>query len=103
METYMDYSTPTTIFESGVRAFNLGVSKDDCPISRRTHANAIHWWNDGWDSAAAKTCKGTNCNAVNGAGHSNECIQEHEQCCSEKVAEIPVFEGTREALQNLGK
>ena len=26
-------------------------------------------------------CKGTNCHAVNGVGHSAECIQEHDKLC----------------------
>jgi len=82
----MDYSTPVTIFQSGERAFKLGVAKDDCPIDSRTHANAIHWWNDGWDSASEMdlsdaewvVCKGENCHAVNGYNHSHECIAEHD-------------------------
>lgn len=27
-----------------------------------------------------RVCKGKNCNAINGVGHSNECIQEHDKC-----------------------
>lgn len=26
------------------------------------------------------TCKGLNCNAVNGVNHSQDCIQEHDRC-----------------------
>ena len=96
MKAHMDYSTPHTIKESGARAYKLGVKKSDCPISYRTGANRRHWWNDGWDEEADKTCKGTNCSAKRGVDHSDECIKEHEEAvCPE------IFKGTREALDKL--
>ena len=79
MEKYMDYSTPQTIIESGARAYIIGIKRSDCPISRRTGANKIHWWNSGWDNEAAKTCTGINCTAKRGVGHSPECIAEHDE------------------------
>ena len=30
------------------------------------------------------TCKGANCEAINGVGHSEECLQEHTNCVSKK-------------------
>ena len=75
---HMDYSTPLTIIESGARAFNLGLSKDECPISQRTNSNGIIWWNIGWDNEAENTCKGKNCKARRGVGHSAECVLDHE-------------------------
>ena len=48
-------------------------------------------------------CRGKNCNAINGEGHSSECIKEHEQYATREAPEMPGFEGTREALQKLGK
>ena len=96
MKNYMDYSTPHTIKESGARAYRLGVEKSDCPISRRTGANGIHWWHDGWDEEAAKICKGINCAARRGVGHSKECIAEHEEAACPEI-----FKGTREALNRL--
>lgn len=96
MKNCIDYSTPHTIKESGARAYRLGVEKSDCPISYRTGANQIQWWNDGWDEEAAKTCKGINCTAKHGIGHSDECIKEHEETvCPE------IFKGTLEALDKL--
>ena len=56
----MDYSSPLSVMESGARAFNLGLSKSECPINSRTHANAIHWWNDGWNNeATCPECRGS--------------------------------------------
>lgn len=92
----MDYSTPQTIIESGARAYRLGIEKSDCPISSRTGANKICWWNDGWEAEAAKTCKGKNCNAKRGIGHSDECIKEHEETVFPEI-----FTGTRDALDKL--
>ncbi len=79
MSNYMDYSSPLTIIESGKLAYRLGVERSDCPISSRTHANEICWWNQGFDLEAAKTCKGDNCTAKRGIGHSDECIKEHDK------------------------
>jgi len=92
----MDYSTPSSIKDSGRRAFLAGVEKSECPIDRRSHANAIHWWGDGWDEEANKTCKGTNCTAKRGKGHSKECIEEHE-----KNACHWILQGAGEALEKL--
>ena len=37
-----------------------------------------------------KTCKGKNCNARNGVGHSEECEKEHSDCVNKiPVKEIP--------------
>ncbi len=65
--------------ESGAKAYRLGLNKSDCPISYRTGANKIHWWNEGWNEEAAKTCKGSNCTAKRGMGHSDDCKKEHEE------------------------
>ncbi len=78
MNTYMDYSTPQTIIESGKNARKLGIKKSHCPISPRTVVNSIGWWDDGWDAQNKITCKGRNCTAVNGVGHSVECHDDHE-------------------------
>ena len=96
MKAYMDYSTPLTIIESGQRAYRLGIKKSDCPIDSRTGANKICWWNDGWDLEAEKTCKGENCTAKRGVGHSDECEKEHDETeCPE------IFSGTLDALKKI--
>lgn len=46
----VDYATPFTVKQSGRDAFKLGISRNDCPIDRRTHAKAIHYWLEGWDT-----------------------------------------------------
>jgi hypothetical protein len=95
---HMDYSSPVSIMKSGARAFNQGLTKSECPISSRTHANASRWWRDGWDKEAARTCAGENCNAKRrGVGHSDECNKNH----SEAVGAVEIFPGTNEALCKL--
>ena len=32
-------------------------------------------------------CKGTNCNAIDGVGHSAECIKEHDELCNSSEME----------------
>lgn len=83
MSYEMDYSTPSTITQSGRDAFNDGAKRGDCPISRRPCANGIYWWLSGWDEAREEaentcTCKGGGCAAIDGVGHSDECEREHE-------------------------
>jgi hypothetical protein len=34
------------------------------------------------ETAAGKTCKGTNCGATDGVSHSPECLAEHEVACA---------------------
>lgn len=74
----VDYANSGTIMESGRKAFLNGVKLEDCPISRRTGANLIHWWNLGWEEARNNSCSGENCKAVKGLGHSEECEKEHD-------------------------
>jgi len=86
MDNYiMDYSTPLAIIESGARAFRVGIQKSDCPISSRTGANKIEWWRRGWEAESLKTCKGDNCAAVRGVGHSEECEREHDKIAKEAL------------------
>jgi len=52
----MDYNDP---IRSGFDASLRGESKSSCPIDPRTHANTIHWWNDGFDAGErSKKCRG---------------------------------------------
>lgn len=50
----MDYNNPT---QAGKDAFASGLKRHECPADPRTSANAVVWWQQGWDEAA-KTCKG---------------------------------------------
>ena len=75
----MDYTSPSTIENSGRIAYISGIKRNDCPISKRTGMNDIHHWNRGWDLEASKTCKGKGCSAKRGVGHSVQCEKEHEK------------------------
>ena len=74
----MDYSSSESIKDAGRKAFSDGLELKDCPISRRTNANAIHYWNFGWHDEKNNTCKGKNCKSKKGIGHSDECKEERE-------------------------
>lgn len=78
MKYKMNYDTPFTIKQSGRDAFKCGDTINDCPVSERTQANAILWWEDGWKEQESRTCKGRNCSAVDGICHSDECIKDHD-------------------------
>lgn len=74
----MNYDKPETIIESGVQAYKDGIARNDHPISHRTGMNAISWWQDGWDQGKEQSCKGRNCRAFKGVGHSEECEHDHD-------------------------
>jgi len=78
----VDYTSPATIKKSGFEAFNKGLDKSDCPISRRTHANGVQHWLSGWNEASSASCKGVNCRAIDGRHHSAECLKERERAYS---------------------
>jgi hypothetical protein len=73
----MDYNSSESIKDAGRQAFNEGLKLSDCPISSRTHSNAVHYWNFGWHDASNNNCKGPKCKAVKGVGHSLECENMH--------------------------
>lgn len=75
----MDYSNILSVMKEGGRAFNSGLKKGECPIETRTHSNHVQWWKQGWQAESDKTCKGLNCNAKRGVGHSEDCIEEHKR------------------------
>lgn len=75
VNSIVDYSNPK---EWGRKSFHMGVDKIDCPIDGRTHANAKNRWISGWDEES-RICKGLYCQAVDGAGHSKSCMEEHDR------------------------
>ena len=85
----VNYYSPETIKESGREAFFNNIKLEDCPISPITHANAIHYWKFGWHDASNNSCKGENCRAIRGAGHSEQCVKEHESQYNENFIEHP--------------
>ena len=76
MKYELDLSDLTTIRESGMNAFKCGVSLDDHEIGGGSHA--ISLWKEGWKEQESKTCKGRNCEAIDGFYHSAECRKDHE-------------------------
>jgi ribosome modulation factor len=80
----MNYSDPNSIIDAGRQAYISGMSNLDCPIDRRTSANAVCLWMEGWQEECGITCKGTNCKAKKGIGHSQQCHKEHDQTVNGK-------------------
>jgi ribosome modulation factor len=74
----INYNDKSSIIEAGRSAAVQGKSNLDCPISTRTHANDAQLWMKGWGEGQESICKGRNCNAVSGVGHSKECHDDHE-------------------------
>ena len=112
---YMKDNKPTEVIISSIEIFYVGTSQDNIKYNGKNIRDSTSWLDNTnlFEDSLFKTkgelleslfgsdriCKGKNCNAINGAGHSEECIQEREQCCT---GEIPLFESTRKALQGLG-
>lgn len=78
----MDYSNPK---KSGKEAFINGIPRTGNPIDRITHANHSLMWFDGWDLQNSITCKGRNCTAASGVGHSSECENDHDELYSQLI------------------
>jgi hypothetical protein len=73
----MNYNNP---MQSGRDAFLTGKDISENPCDRRTHANHSNLWDKGWIEQSKRTCRGRNCKAINGNGHSLECLEDHEKC-----------------------
>lgn len=73
----MKFNDKNLIIQRGIDDFNDGKSNLECPFSYRTAANLVCLWNQGWDKGNNTTCKGKNCTAKNGIGHSQEFCNEH--------------------------
>jgi len=71
-----DYKNPE---KWGRESYHAGIEQLDCPISGRTNANAKCLWVEGWIKAYNNRCKGEQCKADNGIGHSKECEDEHDR------------------------
>ncbi len=71
----MNYNNPE---KSGRDAFLNGKARNSNPCDIRTSLNARHHWYAGWDEQSKTECKGTNCTAIKGVGHSKECVTEFD-------------------------
>jgi len=114
---FMKDDKPIEVIISAIEIFHVNTNQDYTKYNARNINNSTSWLDHKnlFENVLFKTkggllkslfgsdgiCKGKNCNALNGIGHSDECVQEHNQYYIEE-AEIPEFEGTRKALNNIG-
>lgn len=112
---YMKDNVPTEVIISAIHVFIVGTNQDHIKYSGSNTRHSVSWIDHQhlFEGKLFKTkgellaslfggdriCKGKNCSAINGVGHSEECLQEHEAACA--CSEIPQFEGTNEALQKI--
>ncbi len=96
---FMKNNKPIEVIISCIEVFEVGTNQSRITYNAKNIINSVSWLdhtklnedilfkskNDlmrslfGTDSK----CKGEVCTAVNGVGHSTECIKEHEQCYEE--------------------
>jgi len=114
---YMKDNKPLEVVISAIYIFFVGTNQDSIKYSARDMRNSVSWLDhqnlfedDLFRSKAElleslfgdKACKGKNCHAIDGVGHSEDCEQEHNQCHCDSANEITGLEGTRKVLDNLG-
>lgn len=96
---YMKDNKPTEIIVSAIEVFYVNTNQDRITYNAKNVANSVSWLDHTklrevalFESKSALLnslfredtfCKGANCSAINGIGHSHECVQEHEQCCEQ--------------------
>lgn len=114
---YMKDNNPTEVVIASIQIFHVGTNQDHIKYTAKHLTGSVSWLDHQnlFESMLFKskhalleslfgggtTCKGENCSAVNGVGHSKECIKEHDAACSMEAPEIPGFAGTKEALHKL--
>ena len=94
---YIKDNRPTEVVISAIEIFFVGTNQNRIKYSAKNIANSISWLDHQnlfeanlfkskkalFDSLFGATfCKGKNCSAENGVGHSADCIKEHEQLCA---------------------
>lgn len=92
---YMKNNKPVEVIISAINIFEVGTNQSLIKYNGKNVTDSVSWLDHqnlfermlfkskgellksllGDD----KTCKGKNCNAVNGVNHSDECIQEHNE------------------------
>jgi len=92
---YMYKNKPLEVVISAIEIFHVGTSQDKLKYNARNITNSASWLDhtnllecDLFKSKNellkslfgddATTCKGRNCSAVCGIGHSKECIKDHD-------------------------
>ena len=95
---YMKDNKPAEVVISAIQIFEVGTNQSHIRYNAKNVTNSVSWLDHEnihevalFKSKAAllkslfggyKTCKGENCSAINGEGHSAECIAEHNAACS---------------------
>lgn len=92
---YMKDNKPTEVVISAIEIFFVNTNQDRIKYNAKNVMHSVSWLdhtnlmesllfkskNDLMKSLFPNDtyCKGKNCNAINGIGHSAECVQEHKQ------------------------
>lgn len=95
---YMKNNRPTEVVISAIQIFEVGTNQSHIKYNAENAVNPVSWldhqnlfegtiFKSKGDLLKSlfgddKTCKGKNCSAINGKGHSEECIAEHDAACS---------------------
>jgi len=80
--------TSVTLVQDGESTENLGCYAEWMPYQKGQAAKteALEQGIAKLETAAGKTCKGTNCGATDGVSHSPECLAEHEAACAGRAS-----------------
>lgn len=95
---FMKDNIPTEVVISCIQIFHVGTNQDCTKYNARKVVGSVSWLDHQhlFEDSLFKTkrdllsflfgggamCKGESCSAINGVGHSEECIAEHEQARS---------------------
>lgn len=95
---FMKNNQPIEVEISCVKTFNTGSNQDRITYNAKDIVGSVSWLDHEhlheymlfesknklmlslFDKQGA--CKGRNCTAVNGEGHSKECIDDHDEICA---------------------
>lgn len=95
---YMKNNFPTEVIISAIQIFEVGTNQSHIKYNAKNVIDSVSWLDHQnlFEEALFKskgdllkslfgdnkTCAGVNCSAINGEGHSDECIAEHDAICS---------------------
>lgn len=115
---FMKDNKPIEVIISAIQIFYVKTNQDCTKYNAKNVTNSVSWLDHQnlFEEMLFKTkgellkslfgngrtCEGKNCNAINGVDHSDECIQEHEQCYAGEAQDMIGFEGTTEQLGKIG-
>ena len=95
---YMKDNRPTKVIISAIQIFEVGTNQSHIKYNAKNVIDSVSWLDhqnlfegmlfkskgDLLKSlfSSDKICTGKNCSAINGEGHSIECMAEHDAVCS---------------------